>query len=72
MKKNKNFTVIFATALVLVGIILVVIVVGLTMPEHPDILQGQAETTDYRLSSKVPVRRIRQQPAHRCIGQRER
>ena len=56
MKKNKNFTVIFATALVLVGIILVVIVVGLTMPEHPDILQGQAETTDYRLSSKVPAR----------------
>ncbi|MGM9797638.1 MAG: HlyD family secretion protein [Parabacteroides sp.] len=56
MKKNKNFTVILATALVLVGIILVVIVVGLTMPEHPDILQGQAETTDYRLSSKVPAR----------------
>ncbi len=26
------------------------------MPEHPDIIQGQAETTDYRLSSKVPAR----------------
>jgi len=26
------------------------------MPKHPDIIQGQAETTDYRLSSKVPAR----------------
>lgn len=56
MKKNKNFTVILATALVLVGVIVVVIIAGLCMPEHPDIIQGQAETTDYRLSSKVPSR----------------
>ena len=56
MKKNKNFTVILATALVLVGAIVVVIIAGLSMPEHPNILQGQAETTDYRLSSKVPAR----------------
>lgn len=56
MKKNKNFTIILAAALVLVGIIVVVIIAGLSMPQHPDILQGQAETTDYRLSSKVPAR----------------
>lgn len=56
MKRNKNFTVILATALVLVGIIVVVIIAGLSMPQHPEILQGQAETTDYRLSSKVPAR----------------
>lgn len=56
MKKNKNFTVILAAALVLVGIILITIIVGLSLPEHPDIIQGQAETTDYRLSSKVPAR----------------
>lgn len=56
MKKNKNFTVILATALVLVGIIVVVIIAGLSMPEQPGIIQGQAETTDYRLSSKVPAR----------------
>lgn len=56
MKKNKNFTVILAAALVLVGIIVVTIVVGLSLPERPDIIQGQAETTDYRLSSKVPAR----------------
>ncbi|MGN0047323.1 MAG: HlyD family secretion protein [Bacteroides sp.] len=56
MKKNKNLTVILTAALVLVGIIVIVIIVGLSLPEHPDIIQGQAETTDYRLSSKVPAR----------------
>lgn len=56
MKKNKNLTVILVAALVLVGVIIVVIIAGLTMPEHPEIIQGQAETTDYRLSSKVPAR----------------
>lgn len=56
MKRNKNFTIILAAALILVGIIIVTIVIGLSLPEHPDIIQGQAETTDYRLSSKVPAR----------------
>ena len=56
MKKNKNFTIILAAALTLVGIIVVTIVIGLSLPDHPDIIQGQAETTDYRLSSKVPAR----------------
>lgn len=56
MKRNKNFTIILAAALTLVGIIVVTIVIGLSLPEHPDIIQGQAETTDYRLSSKVPAR----------------
>lgn len=56
MKRNKNFTVILAAALILIGIIVVTIVIGLSLPEHPDIIQGQAETTDYRLSSKVPAR----------------
>lgn len=67
MKKNKNFTVILAAALVLVGIIVVTVVVGLSLPEHPDIIQGEAETTDYRLSSKVParVREIRVQEGDR-------
>ncbi|MGM9687702.1 MAG: HlyD family secretion protein [Alloprevotella sp.] len=56
MKRNKNFTVILAIALVLVGIVLITIVVGLSLPEHPEMIQGEAETTDYRLSSKVPAR----------------
>ncbi len=56
MKRNKNFTIILAAALTLVGIIAVTIVIGLSLPESPEIIQGQAETTDYRLSSKVPAR----------------
>lgn len=56
MKKNKHFTVILTAALVVVGIIVIVILVGLSLPERPEIIQGQAETTDYRLSSKVPAR----------------
>lgn len=56
MKKNKNFTVIFAAALVLVGAIIAVIIIGISMPEHQETIQGMAETTDYRVSSKVPAR----------------
>lgn len=56
MKKNKNFTLILTAALVLVGVIIVVIIAGLSMPQHPETLQGQVEATDYRLSCKVPAR----------------
>ncbi len=56
MKKNNNITVTLAIALVLVVCIVIVIIAGLSIPEHPEIIQGQAETTDYRLSSKVPAR----------------
>lgn len=67
MKKNENFTAILAAALVLVGIIAVTVIVGLSLPDRPDIIQGEAETTDYRLSSKVParVREIRAQEGDR-------
>lgn len=67
MKKNKNFTVILAAALVLVGIIVVTIIVGLSLPEKPETIQGEVEVTDYRLSSKVParVREIRVQEGDR-------
>ncbi|MGM9804175.1 MAG: HlyD family secretion protein [Muribaculaceae bacterium] len=56
MKKNKNFTLILVSALVLIGIIIVVTVAGFYLPKHHEILQGQAETTEYRISSKVPAR----------------
>lgn len=56
MNKNKNFNVVLTFASVLVGVIMIVIIAGLTMPDHPDIIQGQAETTDYRVSCKVPAR----------------
>lgn len=56
MKKNKNITAILTTAFVLVGVIVTVVIAGLSMDERPEIIQGQAETTDYRISSKVPAR----------------
>ena len=56
MKKKKNFTVVIAAALVLIGVIVTVIIVGLSLPERPETIQGEAETTDYRLSGKVTAR----------------
>lgn len=56
MKKRQNFTVIFAAALVLVGAIIAVVIVGISLPEQQETIQGMAETTDYRVSSKVPAR----------------
>ena len=53
-KKGFNRVIFFAT--LLVAIIIVVIIVGLNMPEQEETIQGQAETTDYRISSKVPSR----------------
>lgn len=55
--KHKNSSVVaivFATViLIAIGIF---IVVGLSLPERAEIIQGEIETTDYRVSSKVPAR----------------
>ena len=56
MKKNRVFTNILAIALVFIAVIVVVIMVGLFRTSKDETLEGQAETTDYRLSSKVPAR----------------
>lgn len=56
MKKNRIFTNILAMALVFIAVIVVVIMVGLFRTSKDETLEGQAETTDYRLSSKVPAR----------------
>lgn len=56
MKKYKNITAIFVAACVLIGTVIVVVIAGLCLPGHPDIIEGQAETTDYRMSCKVPAR----------------
>lgn len=56
MKKNRIITNILAIALVLIAVIIVVITVGLFKTTKEETLEGQAETTDYRLSSKVPSR----------------
>ena len=74
MKKNRIFTSVLAMALVLIALIIVVIIVGLFRPDREETLEGQAETTDYRLSSKVPARvmeigeggRLRTPRRHAC------
>ena len=55
-RKKTNVTlVLFAAAIVVVAII-VVIIIGLNMSEQPEVIQGEAETSDYRVSGKVPGR----------------
>lgn len=54
MKKNLNIIIVIASILTLA--IVTVIVVGLTLSSPKEVIQGQAETADYRLSSKIPAR----------------
>lgn len=56
MKKNRLFTSVLAIAMFLIAIIVIVIIVGLCRTGREETIEGQAETTDYRLSSKVPSR----------------
>ena len=55
-KKNKRISVVLIFAIVIVAVIAFVIVMGLSMGKNPEIIQGQAEVSDYRVSSKVPAR----------------
>ena len=54
MKKNLN--IILVTASIITFVIVAVIVVGLNLPAPKETVQGQAEATDYRISSKIPAR----------------
>lgn len=54
--KNNNVKVIAVTTAIIIVVISIVIIVGLSVPRPEEIIQGQAETTDYRVSSKVPGR----------------
>ena len=54
MKKKVNVTIVFA--IVLLCIIAAVIIVGVCQPERVETIQGEAEMTDDRVSSKVPGR----------------
>ena len=56
MAKRSKLNNLLIIAIVIVAVILVVIIVGVFMPKPQEVLQGQAETTDYRISSKVPSR----------------
>lgn len=54
LKNSSIVALIFATAIIIT--MAVFIVVGLTLPEKAEVIQGEIETTDYRVSSKVPGR----------------
>lgn len=50
---------VLITAVVLLTVVLLTIIVGLCLPEHEHTIQGQLETTDYRVATKVPSRLVR-------------
>jgi HlyD family secretion protein len=56
MAKRTKLSNLLIIALVLVAVMAVVILVGIFLPKPQEVLQGQAETSDYRVSSKVPSR----------------
>lgn len=55
MKKN-NLNIILVSSAIIMTVIAIVVIVGLCIPEPKEIIQGQAETSDYRVSGKVPAR----------------
>lgn len=56
MEKKANFTPVVLAAAIVVVAIIVVIIVGLNINDQPEVIQGQVETAQYRVSSKVPGR----------------
>ena len=58
MAKRSKINNLLIIALVLVAVMAVVILVGIFLPKPQEVLQGQAETSDYRISSKVPSRMV--------------
>lgn len=52
-------TPVLLTALILLVLIIIAIIVGVCLPDHEPTLQGQLETTDYRVATKVPSRVVR-------------
>ena len=59
MKTNKQQKGILWTAVAMLAAIAVVVIVGLSLPEREEYMQGEVETTDYRVSCKVPSRVLR-------------
>ena len=54
--KKKNRNVIIVCTSIILAVIAVVVIAGVCIPEPEEVIQGQAETTDYRISSKIPAR----------------
>lgn len=55
-KKKKNINVILISTAIILAVLAIIITVGLLIPEPEEVIQGQAETSDYRVSSKIPAR----------------
>lgn len=56
MKKSKSNKVIITCTSIILTIIAIVVIAGLCVPEYDEVIQGEAEMTDYRISSKIPAR----------------
>ncbi|MCR5820157.1 MAG: HlyD family efflux transporter periplasmic adaptor subunit [Bacteroidaceae bacterium] len=63
MAKRTRVNSMLLITIVIIVVLALIIIVGHFMPKPEEVLQGEAETTDYRLSSKVPgrIREIRVQ-----------
>ena len=53
---NRKVTANLLFAAVILAVIAVVIIIGLTKTDPEEIIQGEVDATDYRVSSKVPGR----------------
>ena len=53
---KKNLNMIIVCTFIILAVIATVVIVGLCIPEPEEVIQGQAETSDYRISSKIPAR----------------
>lgn len=56
MKLKKSSVVAMVFAAFILAAMVVVVAMGLFLPERSETIQGEIETTDYRVSSKVPGR----------------
>lgn len=56
MGKNKSYEKVMVIAFTIILFIIVFIIAGLFLPDNEGMIQGEIESTDYRMSSKVPAR----------------
>ncbi len=56
MARNSKSTSIIVITTLLIVLLVAVITVGFLLPKQEEIIQGEAETSEYRVSSKVPSR----------------
>jgi len=59
LKLDKQYKGNLIAATVFTAIIILVIIIGLLIPEEKEKIQGQVEFTDYRISSKLPERVVK-------------